>query len=111
MLITHRERARQAVAVEFHVIGRLGIAGKRGLGDLGGAQVAAGVLGELLLQAGAAQPGFNAADAAAVAARPRPLAVGRMGQGIVPPFAGHGLRAGERAAVDHDAAAPRRCRG
>ena len=99
------QRARQPVAIELHVLGGLGIAGERRLGDVGGAQAAAGALLELTLQAGPAQPGLDAAGAAAVAARAGPLVVARQGQRIVAPFAGDRLRAGERPAVDHHAAA------
>ena len=60
---------------------------------------------ELILQARAAQPGFDAAQAAAVAGRAGALVVARLGQGRVAPFAGDRLRAGQRPAVDHHAAA------
>ena len=103
--MTPGKRARQPVAIELHVLGRLGIAGQRRRGDLGGAERAAGALLELPLQAGSAQPGFDAALAAAVAARAGPLVVARRRQRIVAPFAGDRLRAGERPAVDHHAAA------
>src|SRR6185312_17127444 len=80
-------------------------AGVGRVGDLRGAQGAAGAVLELLLQARAAQPGLDAPGAATVAAQAGPLVVARMGQGIVAPFAGDRLRAAERPAVDHHAAA------
>ena len=51
MLITTDERAGEAVAIELHLLGRLRVAGLRRVGDLGGAQRAAGAPRELSLQA------------------------------------------------------------
>src|SRR5882724_696827 len=97
--------ARAPVAVELHVCRRFAVAGQGCLGDLRGAQRTAGTFLELVLQTRAAQPGLDAADAAAVALRPGPFFVARHRERVVAPFTGDRLGAGERPAVDHHAAA------
>ena len=56
-------------------------------------------------QRGAVQPALDAARAAAAAGRGRPIGAGAGRQRVVAPFAGDRVGAGERLALDHDAAA------
>ena len=60
---------------------------------------------ELALEGRPAQPGLDAAAAAAIALRAGPLVVARQRQGVVAPFAADRLGADQRLALDHDAAA------
>src|SRR5215831_2708990 len=81
------QRPRQPVAIELERLRRFRIAGFRGVGDLGGAQIAARAPGELVLQRWPTEPGLDASLAAAIALRPWPLIVARQGQRVVAPFA------------------------
>ena len=56
-------------------------------------------------QGGAGQKSLDTARAAAIAAWARALVVQRPGQGVMAPFAGHGVQPGDGPAVQGDAAA------
>ena len=99
------ERPGQAILVATHACHgrRVAVGGPRG--HLGRRELGRVVPRMIARESGAGEEGFDAARHAAVAGPPRPFFVARPGQGTVSPFPGDGIPAGQRPAVDDDAAA------
>ena len=101
----HRQAAAQPVEIAIEADHRLGVAGPGGGDDRLAGQGLAGAFGMVAAEAGAGNPGLQAAMTAAPAGRARRFLRLGPGQGRVAPFAGHAVGALDELAVDRQAAA------